>query len=152
AYKAKNQYYFGTEMIVAPVLKYGKNGEVKVKAYLPEGGYTDFFTGEKYKGGQYVEVVCPLERIPVFVKDGGIVPMLAERKGNSQEFDELEVRVFKGNGEYTMYDEKGSIFFKISDDGKFVVKPSSDSVTKKITINYEGKLMTIDAKECEIQL
>ena len=76
---------------------------------------------------------------PVFVREGGIVPMLAERKGNSTDFDELEVRVYKGYGEYTMYDETGSIKFATETNGavtRFVIKPSSDCKTKRIKVRF----------------
>ena len=47
AYEAKTQYYFGTEMIVAPVVtRKNKEGLVSVSVWLPEGKWTDFFTGQ----------------------------------------------------------------------------------------------------------
>lgn len=65
--------------------------------------------------------------------------MLAEREGNSQNFDALEVRVYKGRGEYTMYDETGSVSFATETNGnttRFVIKPSSDCKTETIKVVF----------------
>ncbi len=144
AHGMKNEYVFGSELICAPVVtKARKDGFARTTVWLPAGRWTDFFTGEVYEGERLMTVKSPADRIPVFAKEGAIIPMLAEREGNSQEFDELEVRVYKGTGEYTMYDETGSIDFRTETNGKvtrFVIKPSSDCRTKTIKVrfcNYE---------------
>ena len=75
--------------------------------------------------------------------------MLAERAGNSQLFDALEARVFKGAGEYTMYDETVRISFRTRTEGNvthFDIKPSSDCVTKRIKVvfcNYGDVKFTV---------
>ncbi len=58
-----DQYCFGRGLLVAPVLESGVNER---RLYLPEGEWQDFWTGEKFSGGQWVTVPAPLERIPVF--------------------------------------------------------------------------------------
>lgn len=150
AYKAQKQYYFGTQMVVAPVLSKAKcNGKAKTEVYLPTGGWTDFFTGERFEGGNKFEVYSSPETIPVFVADGSIIPLIAEREGNSLCFDALEVRVYKGSGSYTMYDEKGKIEFAVEDkDGKcsLSVKPSADCETKKIKVVFVG----VDCKKADV--
>lgn len=140
AYKAKNQYYFGQEMLVAPVIKKGKDGKASTEVYLPNGAWTDFFTGEKYEGGRSYSVESPLERIPVFVKSGAIIPLLAERKGNSQTFDELEVRVYSGENRFRMYDEKGFVDFELkrTENGfEFSIKPSEDFIPSRLDVVFE---------------
>ncbi len=150
AYAAKEQYYFGSELIVAPVLSRMKKNAAKVKVWLPEGNWTDIFTLEKFEGGKYVTVNCPLERIPVFAKEGAIIPLLSEREGNSQDFDSLEVRVFKGNNNFIMYDEKGSIDFQMStadDTTSLCITPSLDCQTNKIKVVFcDIKGADIDCK------
>ena len=90
AYEAKTQYYFGTEMIVAPVVtRQNKEGLAPVSVWLPEGKWTDFFTGQVFEGNHTYELFVPLDRIPVFVKEGGIVPLLADYRNNDQEFRSL---------------------------------------------------------------
>ncbi|MBQ4245058.1 MAG: alpha-xylosidase [Clostridia bacterium] len=133
--KYKNQYYFGGQMIVAPVTKPGKAGRANVDFYLPEGKWTDFFTHREYTGGHYSRE-CPLEEYPVFVKGGAIIPLLPEREGNSALFDELEVYAFAGQGSYTQYDEDGgSIDFTLNGE-EITVTPSADCKTKKVTVIF----------------
>lgn len=140
AYALKNEYVFGSELIVAPVTgKAKRDGLARTTVWLPEGTWTDFFTGETYEGERLVTVKSPADHIPVFAKAGAIIPMLAEREGNSQTFDALEVRVYSGDGEYVMHDEKGSISFRTETNGnvtRFSVKPSSDCETKTIKVRF----------------
>lgn len=142
AYDAKNQYIFGGELLVAPVVKRaGKDGMSVTKVWFPAGKWTNFFTGEVYEGEKLAFVKSALDEFPVYAKEGAIIPFIAEREGNSVKFDEIEVRVFKGNGEYTMYDEKGSISFKVSTEGKvstLEILPSEDCGTRKIKVAFYG--------------
>ncbi len=142
AYEAKTQYYFGTEMIVAPVVtKRNKEGLAPVSVWLPEGRWTDFFTGETFAGNHTYELFVPLDRIPVFVKEGGIIPLLTDAKDNNQEFQSLEVRFYAGEGKYRMEDETGGIDFSMqkTEDGTeiFITKDES-SVTESIVVRVIG--------------
>ena len=142
AYRAKNQYYFGTELVVAPVVEKCKSdGFARTNVYLPEGKWTDFFTGKKYMGGKTHLMQVPLDRMPVFAKEGAIIPMLKPRNGNSQSFDELEVRVYAGDGNYRMFDEGGYTDFWVEKvDGGYVVKIDDTyaPIKAKITIDFVG--------------
>ncbi|CBG69658.1 MULTISPECIES: TIM-barrel domain-containing protein [Streptomyces] len=66
-------YLFGRDVLVAPVLE---AGVTRWSTYLPAGArWTDAWTGETYEGGWPVTVDAPLERIPVFLRDGASVPI-----------------------------------------------------------------------------
>ena len=142
AYRAKNQYYFGTELVVAPVVEKCKSdGFARINVYLPEGKWTDFFTGKKYMGGKTHLMQVPLDRMPVFAKEGAIIPMFKPRNGNGQSFDELEVRVYAGDGNYRMFDEGGYTDFWVEKvDGGYVVKIDDTyaPIKAKITIDFVG--------------
>lgn len=137
-YKAKDEYFFGSEMLVAPVITPMKRGEKfsRTKVYLPKGVWTDFFTGERYDGGKIYEIKSPLERIPVFVKEGGIVPMIAERKGNSQSFDNLEVRVYEGKNRYEMRDDDGSGILFENNGNTLTITPVDNRKRTEIEIVF----------------
>lgn len=135
--KYANQYYFGEQLIVAPVTRPHKKGIPDVEFYLPEGEWTDIFTGKKYKGGEY-SAFCELKDYPVFAKAGAIIPYLPEREGNSTAFDELVVRAFPGEGHYVQYDDDGSsVEFTLSGES-ITVTPSENSKVRKITVIFEG--------------
>ncbi|MDY2913616.1 MAG: glycoside hydrolase family 31 protein [Candidatus Enteromonas sp.] len=142
AYEAKNEYYFGSEMIVAPVTtKRGKNGCSRRKVFLPEGTWYDFFTGEAYEGKSVLELEVPLSKIPVFVKEGGIVPLLASGSGNSTSFESLEVKCFPGEGNFLLRDEIGTVSITITmgKEGAIVtVEKDPDSITKTVIITMMG--------------
>ena len=64
AWEVEDQYMFGPDMMVAPVLYAGMR---KRTVYFPEGReWKDFFTGEVYQGGSIEEVEAPIDRLPVF--------------------------------------------------------------------------------------
>lgn len=134
--KWRNQYFFGESLLVAPVTKKGKKGVTDMKVFLPAGEWTHVFSGKKYEGGEH-RIACKLNDYPVFARSGSIVPLIKKRAGNSQEFDELDVRVYVGEGKYTMYDEVGKIDFVLSKDGAgydLAIYPSEDCKTKTVTI------------------
>jgi alpha-D-xyloside xylohydrolase len=66
-----NQYLMGESMLVAPVLA----GEHERRVYLPQGEWFDFWTGTQSTGGRSITVPVPLDRIPVFVKSGTLLPL-----------------------------------------------------------------------------
>ena len=69
-------YLFGRDLLVAPVLEAGARAW---DVYLPKGAsWRDAWTGEEYTGGQTVTVQAPLERIPLFLRDGARLPILPE--------------------------------------------------------------------------
>ena len=65
------EFLFGNDLLVAPVVK---DGEIRWGAYLPRGDWYDFWTDRRYRGPANVTVDAPLERIPIFVRAGAIVP------------------------------------------------------------------------------
>ena len=145
AYRAKNQYYFGSELLVAPVVtKMKPDGYSVTDVYLPEGKWTDFFTGEIYRGGRVYKMRTPLDRMPVFAKAGTIIPMIAKREGNSQKFDSLEVKVYAGEGEYRMFDEGGFTDFKLTEiEGGYLFTINDDNNPQKA----DYKVTFVDREE-----
>ena len=68
------EYYFGPDLLVAPVL-----APVTQRAvYLPEGNWIDYWTGKRLAGRQTLAVDAPLDRIPVYVREGAILPKIPE--------------------------------------------------------------------------
>ncbi|NEW05773.1 ABC transporter substrate-binding protein [Paenibacillus sp. SYP-B3998] len=67
-----DQYAVGDDLLVAPLFA----GESSRDVLLPSGGWYGFETGEYYEGGQVVRITCGLEQIPVFVREGAVIPMM----------------------------------------------------------------------------
>lgn len=104
-----DQYMMGPSMLVAPVF----TGETSRDVVLPRGDWFDFYTGERVGNGETITVQTELSRIPLFVKDGGIIPMMPAANNISQQTGAvpLEVRHY-GNrsSSYVLYDDDGETF------------------------------------------
>jgi alpha-D-xyloside xylohydrolase len=75
AYDVEDQYMFGPDILVAPILWEGARSR---KVYLPKGAkWSNPYTGEQYEGGQWIVCDAPLEIIPVFLKNGVVLPIKA---------------------------------------------------------------------------
>lgn len=74
AHRHRYQYLFGPDLLVAPLYQPGTRRAV----YLPEGRWLDFWTGEAHAGPRLMEVEAPLDRIPLFVRAGAILPLLPD--------------------------------------------------------------------------
>ena len=105
----KNQYMAGEYLLVAPLFK----GQTERDVILPEGKWYDFYSGEFVGDGEVIKVKGELGRIPVFVKDGGIIPMmpaLLHAPASGQKFD-LEIRYYgTRSSTYKLYDDDGETF------------------------------------------
>lgn len=83
-----DQYYFGDDMLVAPVM----NSENTRDIYLPEGKWIGFFDGKIYEGSQWLkDVEVPLEEMPVFVKYGAEIPVYPESVNCTDDMDMSKV-------------------------------------------------------------
>lgn len=77
--------------------------------YLPKGTWFDFWTGRTISGGERIEAPAPIERLPLFVKAGAIIPMgPVVQYANEQPDAPLEIRIYPGaDGAFTLYDDAG---------------------------------------------
>ena len=111
AYACRNQFMFGSELLVAPITAPAdpETGLARVKAWLPEGTWTDVFTGLTYTGGRTVYLHRDLSSIPVLARAGAIVPMVPDDAlANGTELPPVvEVRVYAGaDGELTLVEDR----------------------------------------------
>ncbi len=73
AWKVESSYFFGPSLYASPVVH---RGDVTKDTWLPQGRYVDLDDLTTYEGGQHVTIPAPLDKLPLLVVDGGIVPML----------------------------------------------------------------------------
>ena len=110
AYNCKNEFFFGTELIVAPITEHTskKTNLAGVNVWVPDGRYTDIFTGRIYEGNQFVKMYRDIENIPVLAKAGAIIPMSENDRTNDCSNPEvLELLVYRGNNTFTLYEDDG---------------------------------------------
>ncbi len=112
-----DEYMFGKSLLVCPVTSpmYSKDTKEDFSTlksrelYLPEGtGWYDFWTGEKFTGGQTIKKEAPIDIIPLYVKAGTILPVGPKvQYATEKKWDNLEIRVYEGaNGEFTLYEDE----------------------------------------------
>lgn len=108
AREVADQYMFGPAFLVSPVSAF-KARERSV--YLPagQGGWYDFYSGKAFKGGQTIKAAAPLERMPLFVRAGSIVPVGPEIQHTGEKPDApLTLFVYAGrDGAFDLYEDDG---------------------------------------------
>ena len=108
------QYMYGPYILVAPIYQNtamdDDGNDIRNNIYLPQGTWYDWFTGEAYNGGCIINNFdAPLWKLPVFVKDGAIIPMTTPNN-NVKEMDKA-LRMYEiypgGTTTFTEYDDDG---------------------------------------------
>lgn len=104
----KNQYFFGSEMLICPITK-KKNpviGRVVQRIFVPEGLWFDFKTGKKYPGDKYYMCFYKDDEYPAFCKAGSIIPLSLDNDTENPKNMELVIFPLADNT-YTIYEDDG---------------------------------------------
>lgn len=118
-----------------------------VKVYLPQGAkWYNFWTNELHAGGQTVNMPCPIDIMPVYVKAGSIMAFgPAVQYTSEKKWDNLEIRIYPGaDGEFTLYEDEGDNYNY--EKGAFSqIRFHWDDATRTLTIDdrkgeYKGML------------
>ncbi|MFD2672694.1 glycoside hydrolase family 31 protein [Marinicrinis sediminis] len=98
-----DQFMLGSSLMTAPILRPSTEHRT---VYLPAGEWIDFWTGERFSGGQHIMVHAPLSKLPLFVKAGSIIPMKVDGKL------QLQVYGLNGEGRYQgrLYEDDGQTY------------------------------------------
>jgi len=139
------EYMFGKSILVAPITEAGTS---EWNVYLPKSvKWFDFWTGKQYDGSQSIKTSAPLDKIPLFVKAGSIIPMgKFIQYAGQKSADTLEIRVYKGaDGKLDLYEDEGDNYNY--EKGKYTVIPFRwDEHRQTLTIgekegNFPGSLI-----------
>ena len=115
ACEISDQYMFGHELMICPVYEPAgdKDDYVVRRVYLPEGcGWYDYYTSCRFAGGQYIDVNAGIDMIPVFVKDGSVIPRTSvegiEKLSTETLKKEIALDVYgSGESDFYLYDDAG---------------------------------------------
>jgi len=142
AREVKDQYMFGDSLLVAPI----PPGVKSRKVLLPPGKWYDFHTGKFAGEDQTIEVTPSLATMPVFVKDGALIPMIEPRlhAPAAGETVALEVRHYgEAPGQLALYDDDGETFDfekgNFSWTGLAVAKDAAGKWQGKVTPAASGR-------------
>lgn len=109
ARELKDQYMFGDSLLIAPI----PPGVKTRKVVLPAGKWYDFYTGKFAGANETIQVTPTLATMPVFVRDGALIPILEPRLRSPAAGDRpaLEVRHYgEAPGSLSLYDDDGETF------------------------------------------
>ena len=105
----KDQFLLGDDLLVAPLFA----GDKKRTVIFPKGNWYDFYTGAYAGNGEVIEIPATLDHIPLYVRDGAIIPMIPamERAPRKGDVLPLELRHYgAAAGKLSLYDDDGETF------------------------------------------
>lgn len=129
---ADSQYFYGPDMLVAPVTSPGATASVSV--WSPPGQWADYFTGKTYTGHTTRTITAGLTSMPVFVKSGGIVPTRTGKVTNDAQnpLTKATLTIAQGaSGRYNLDEDNGT------------TTTASDSATTGIRYTENGSGHTL---------
>ncbi len=104
-----DEFSFGPALLVAPVIE---QAATKRHLYLPEAKWYDFWNGGTVSGGRAIDADAPIERIPLYVRAGSILPLGPDLEYAAEKAaDPIEIRVYRGaNGSFTLYEDENDSY------------------------------------------
>jgi alpha-glucosidase (family GH31 glycosyl hydrolase) len=104
-----DEYMFGPAFLVAPVTAQGQTAK---SVYLPAGtAWYNYWTNQRFEGGQTIQVSAPIDTIPLFVKAGSIVPLGSAVESTHDQQSIAHVKVYPGaDGDFTLYSDDGQTY------------------------------------------
>jgi len=100
-----DQFMFGPALLVNPVTEPSAN---RRQMYLPNATWYDFWTGQQQTGGKMIDAAAPIDRMPLYVRAGSIIPMSPDLQyATEKPADPIELRVYRGaDGAFTLYEDE----------------------------------------------
>ncbi|MCI8975954.1 MAG: DUF5110 domain-containing protein [Lachnospiraceae bacterium] len=105
----EDEFMFGSSILVAPVTEQGASSR---QVYFPKDcDWYDFWSGKKLKGGQTVTAQAPVDTLPLFVKEGSILPVGEVLLNSGREQKYIEIHVYPGkNVSFPLYSDDGKTY------------------------------------------
>jgi alpha-D-xyloside xylohydrolase len=130
----RDEYMFGPAFLVAPVVEQGATSR---QVYLPAGAdWYNYWTNERVKGGQTIDVAAPIDTIPLFVRAGSIIPMGAQVESTHEKQGIAAIRVYAGSdADFTLFSDDGTTYAYEKGAGS-ITRLHWDEAKQKLT--YEG--------------
>jgi len=130
----RDEYMFGPAFLVAPVTEQGATSRA---VYLPAGAdWYNYWTNERLRGGQTIQVNAPIDTLPLFVRAGSIVPLGDPIESTNEVQKIAKVRVYPGaDAKFTLYQDDGKTYAYEKGDSSMTNLQWNDSTQK---LSHEG--------------
>jgi len=149
-------FMLGPYLLVAPVLDVGARVR---RVHLPAGPrWCDFHTGQWWDGGQVIDVPAPLERIPLFVPSGGIIPMGKVMPWVGAHPDDLrQAYVFpdpdRGQGRFILIEDDGTTTaYARGERTHIVLEVAADPVRVRVTVSVPAERYALSYRSIDVVL
>ena len=130
------EYFLGDSLLVVPVF----DQEDEIDVYLPNGQWIDLFTHERIKGGRWVKRKIELDKIPVFIRQNKMIPMLTKIPENIEEkYENLDVILFCEDEIRDTYIDDGNVQN---------LKAKIEEGTLFINTDMDASYFTVYAEKC----
>jgi alpha-D-xyloside xylohydrolase len=133
-FNIEDQFLCGRHMLVAPILTRHNTREI----YLPAGTWYEFWTGERLEGRQWITRTYELDKVPVFVRAGTVIPLgpVVQHTGEMAG-DEYLLKIFP--------DDSGQAAYEIRDDGQTVsIHAALENKSLKVDITPEPARLEVE--------
>ncbi|HAJ64840.1 MAG TPA: alpha-glucosidase, partial [Cyanobacteria bacterium UBA8543] len=146
-----DQVLLGSSMLAAPIYRPGVEHRA---VYLPEGRWYDWWSGEAFEGSTHILAHAPLERMPLYVRAGSIIPMAPVMQYvDERPLDQLTLRIWMGTGEFTFYEDDGHSFeYKTGAFCKTTYRVRSQGQQTNVEISPREGDFTPAAREILVEL
>jgi alpha-glucosidase len=137
-YNLSDQYLFGPDILVAPILD---EGATERNVYLPDGLWIDFWTDDLLRGPGSITVQAPLDTIPLFMRQGAVIPMGPDLQYSSEHsLDPLTLAIYPGGDRsLTLYE----------DDGETTAYQNGEYATTNFTVTHDMGQLVCRLQETE---
>ena len=134
-----NEYMFGPDFLVAPVTR---QGQTRKQVYLPAGAdWYDYWTNTRETGGRTITVDAPIDRIPVFVRAGSILPLGAVVPSTATPQAIERIKVYPGrDADFDLYDDDG-VSYGYQHGGGRVTHLHWDDAAHRLTASGSDKIL-----------
>jgi alpha-D-xyloside xylohydrolase len=124
-----DQFMFGPALLVNPVTE---PLATTLRLYLPQAKWYDFWSGTSLDGARTIDASAPLDRLPLYVRAGSILPMGPEQEWSDQKReDPIELRVYRGaDGDFTLYEDENDNYDY--EKGAYATIPLNWNETKQV--------------------
>ncbi|MBO3801663.1 MAG: glycoside hydrolase family 31 protein [Thermoproteota archaeon] len=152
-YCIDDEFLLGSSILVAPIVKQGINRRL---IYLPMGNWYDFWTNKEISGPRYIEYEVPLNKIPIFVKHGSVIPVQDSTEYiKDEDLSNLTLNIYISNERFNfeLYEDDGHTFNYLSGDFKVTkvfFTPKENEI--ELFVVQEGKTKATSKRKFSVRL
>lgn len=142
----ENEFLCGADILVNPVIEAESTSQI---TYLPKGDWYEYWTNHKYRGKQTIRTAAELDKIPMFVRAGSILPIYPIRQHVNAPIEAIVLNVyFAETGMSELYEDQGEGYAYQQGNYKlrvFELKGTSNSLTllQRTSGNYQETYKSI---------